>query len=129
VRFSPFFKISCMKKRLFYVWSLPLLWGVFSIFSFYFSGDKHGCFAIATIAGAWICFLHQFDTLGKSLFPILITGGIVLGLTGIIMDWLGIQKKLWLSLFILFLVVFLSLRSVNMNRLSTFAGNIGLFWR
>jgi len=95
-----------MKKRLFYVWFLPLLWIAFSIMSFFYSGDEHGCFAIGATAGTWIRFLYQFDTLGQALFPVLITGGIILGLTGIIMDWLGVKKKLWLSLFVLFLVVF-----------------------
>ena len=93
-----------LKRNWFYIWFVPLLWLGFSIPSFFYSGDEHGGFVIGAIAGTWISFLYQFDTLTTSLIPALLTGSITLGVFAFIMDLLGVKKKLWSFLFVIFVI-------------------------
>ena len=94
-----------MKWPAFYIWFLPLLWGLFTGMSFFYSGDEHGCLVLGAIVGTWICFVHQLETIAGALSLIMITGAIILGSVGLLMDWLSVRKKLWFSLFVLCLFI------------------------
>jgi len=59
-----------VKSKLFYLWLLPLLWGIFTAISFFCSGDEHALFAYGSLAGTWICFLYEFNTLEQALIPV-----------------------------------------------------------
>ena len=94
-----------MKSRLFYLWLLPLLWGIFTAISFFHSGDEHALFAYGSLVGTWICFLYQFKTLAQALVPVLATGAVILALIGLLLDWLRVKKRLWLFVFVLIAVL------------------------
>lgn len=96
---------SSVKSRLFYLWLLPLLWGIFTAISFFYSGDEHALFAYGSLAGTWICFLHEFKTLEQALIPVLATGTVFLALIGLLLDWLRVKKRLWLFVFFLIAVL------------------------
>lgn len=94
-----------MKSRLFYLWLLPPLWGIFTVISFFYSGDEHALFAYGSLAGTWICFLYEFNTLEQALIPVLATGAVILALIGLLLDWLRVKKRLWLFVFVLIAVL------------------------
>ncbi len=94
-----------MKSRLFYLWLLPLLWGIFTTISFFHSGDEHALFVYGSIAGTWICYLYEFKTLAQALFPVLATGAVILAFIGLLLDWLRVNKRLWLFVFVLVAVL------------------------
>lgn len=91
-----------MKSRLFYLWLLPLLWGIFTAISFFYSGDEHALFVYGS---SWICFLYEFKTLAQALVPVLATGAVILALIGLLLDWLRVKKRLWLFVFVLIAVL------------------------
>ncbi len=96
---------SSVKSRLFYLWLLPLLWGIFTAISFFYSGDEHALFAYGSLAGTWICFLHEFKTLVQALIPVMATGAVILALIGLLLDCLRVKKRLWLFVFVLIAVL------------------------
>ena len=95
-------KLTFLQNRWFYIWLLPLLWCFFTVMSFFHSGDEHGCFVYGAIAGAWIGFLLQFDSLTTLLFPILLTGAVIIALFGLLMDQLKVGKITFFILLLLF---------------------------
>ncbi len=94
-----------VKSRLFYLWLLPLLWSIFTVISFFYSGDEHALFAYGSLAGTWICFLYEFNTLEQALIPVLAIGAVILALIGFLLDWLRVKKRLWLFVFVLIAVL------------------------
>jgi len=88
-----------MKRDYFYVWFMPLLWCGFTIVSCFHSGDEHGLFAYGSIAGTWVCFLHQFGSLKHALPASLAAGAVTLALFGLVLDLLRVKKRYWLILF------------------------------
>ena len=92
-----------MKRDLFYVWFIPLLWCGFTIVSSFHSGDEHGLFAYGSIVGTWVLRWHQFDSLRHSLLLVLPAGSLVIAPFGLVLDLLRVRKK---YLFILFVVLF-----------------------
>ena len=81
--------------------------------SFFYSGDEHGLFAIGAVVGTWIGLLYQFNTLGQALIPVLITGIVILAIVCILMDWLHIKKRLWLSIFVLSVIALFGLSVIQ----------------
>jgi len=94
-----------VKSKLFYLWLLPLLWGIFTAISFFCSGDEHALFAYGSLAGTWICFLYEFNTLEQALIPVMATGAVILALIGLLLDWLRVKNRLWLFVFVLIAVL------------------------
>lgn len=88
-----------MKRDLFYVWFIPLLWCGFTLFLSFHSGDEHGLFYLGSIAGVWVLYLHQFNSVGHNLLLMLPAGAITVGLFGLILDLLRVRKRSWLILF------------------------------
>ncbi len=130
------------KKRWFFVWLIPLLWVGISLGSFFHSGDEHALFVIGGMAGFWICF---FVESARSvdlavLWPVFLTGGIVMAVCGSVMDLLKVSRKLWRALFaagivVVFGLVWMSFPSFEEMRgkhgsvlaIVFFAGNFSLY--
>lgn len=102
-----------MKKiALFYVWLLPVLWCILAVLSFFNSGDEHGLFAFGTFPVTVVLFainsyIYQFDTgkLADFLPWVLLTGAILISLAALLLDWLRANKKLFLILFVVGVIV------------------------
>ena len=98
-------RFTFLENRCFYIWLLPLLWCFFAIMSFFHSGDEHICFAYGALAGWWISLIHQFNSLKAALFPILITGAVIIALFGFLMDWLKVGKIMFFLLLFIFVAL------------------------
>jgi hypothetical protein len=94
-----------MKRDLFYVWFIPLLWCGFTIVSYFHPGDEYGLFACGSMAGAWLFFFCRFDSLGQGLLPVLAAGAIVIIPFGFVLDLLRVKKRYWFILFALLVAV------------------------
>jgi len=90
-----------MKTRFFYTWFVPLLWSIFSVISFFHSGDEHGCFVYGTIITLWIGFFLSFNSLTAYLFTVLPIGIIILGFFGFLMDKIQVSKLFWSALLVI----------------------------
>ncbi len=90
------------KRRWFFVWLIPLLWEGVSLGARFHSGDEHGLLVIGGMAGFWICFFiesaRSIDF--PALWPVFLTGGIVMAICGSVMDLLKVSRKLWLCIFV-----------------------------
>ena len=95
-----------MKRDLFYVWFIPLLWCGFTLFLSFHSGDEHGLFYVGSIAGVWVLWLHRFNSVGQNLLLMLPAGAITVGFFGLFLDLQRLRKRSW---WILFAAVFVLL--------------------
>ena len=114
-----------MRLRIFYIWLLPLLWAVFTVISFFRSGDEHGCFFFGAIAGTWVGYLCWFDSMASALPAVLTAGVIIIGLAGGLMDLLGVGKRLWFVLFVLLWVGTVSVCARQYESFDRIAGKHG----
>jgi len=89
------------KKRRFFVWLLPVLWGACSLIHYRFPGDEYGMYGISSIVGLWTIFIIKVGDSNNPMFPISIAlaGAIVMTGVGWFMDWMRIWKKLWVITF------------------------------
>ena len=129
-----------MKRKVFYIWKLPLLWCLITVASFFHSGDEHDLFAFGAVAGTWICFFYPFKTLASALFPVLVIGAGFFCLMGMALDRLRVGKSwfgmLWLVGTILLFVGVYYGRYGSFARMTSkegsvlavviFSGNLGL---
>lgn len=86
-----------MKQRLpFYIWLLPLLWGVCSYIHHSYPGDENAMWLISSVAGLWIAPLVFFAHASKVMIAvyIAIAGAMVMGGVGFVMDLFGVRKTL-----------------------------------
>ena len=116
---------TSVKSRLFYLWMLPLLWGIFTAISFFYSGDEHSLFAYGSLAGTWICFLYEFNTLEQAVIPVLATGAVILVLIGFLLDWLRVKKRLWLLVFVLIAVLLFIFQFMTYGSIERIRGKHG----
>jgi hypothetical protein len=92
------------KRKWFYVWAVPLVWAVCSLFGFKFRGDEYGMYAVSAMPGMWlwlalVAFYNNIpnDIPGFLSWPLMIVlgGAPIFAGFGAIMDWLRVRK--WLA--------------------------------
>jgi hypothetical protein len=84
----------------FFVILLPIIWAATATISFLHPGDEYRFFVLSSIAGSWVCFLlPNSGHLSDVLWLILLTGFVVLGFLGFLMDKLNMSQRLWLVTF------------------------------
>jgi len=85
----------------FFVTLLPVIWTAIATISFLHPGDEYRFFVLSSIAGSWVCFLlPNIGHLSDRLWLILLTGFVVLGFLGFLMDKLKLSQRLWLITFV-----------------------------
>jgi len=95
-----------MKRDLFYVWFLPLLWCGFTTVSYFHPGDENALFFLGSIAGTWGFVLFGFrGPAGLMVAMVIAVGMVVVGLGGLMLDMLRVRKRLWFSLFVVLAVL------------------------
>ena len=84
--------------RLFYLWLIPLIWGVCCWMGFYYPGDEYAMWAIGSIAGTWVAFVFGVGDLHSILFRLGVVGAGVLpmAVAGALLDWLKVRRWSWL---------------------------------
>jgi len=95
-----------MKRDLFYIWFIPLLWCGFTIVSYFHPGDENALFFLGCIAGTGVFLLFGFAGAGAGMVAMAIAVGmVVVGLGGLMLDLLRVRKRLWFSLFVVLAVL------------------------
>jgi hypothetical protein len=90
-------------KRAFFVWVLPLAWGVSSLAQSRFPGDEHGFYVVSALPAAWAALFLLLGRIPKETIPIcvLLAGAPVMAGIGWGMDRLRIRKILWGGLYLI----------------------------
>ena len=111
-----------MKRDLFYIWFIPLLWCGFTIVSYFHPGDEHALFFLGSIAGTWFFLLMGFGGTGHMMAAMVIAVGVVVvGLGGLMLDMLRVRKRLWFSLFVVLVVLLFIWQFVEYGSLTRMA--------
>lgn len=88
--------------RVFYILTLPIVWAIATVVSYFHPGDEYGMFVFSSIAGAWVCFtMRNIGHLRDVLWIIIVAGVAVLAVLGLLMDRLRVPKRVWGALFVL----------------------------
>lgn len=118
------------KKQRFFVWLLPVLWSICSLFHYNFPGDEYGMYGIASIVGAWIVLIVKVGDVNHPMFPISIavTGAIVMTGVGWFMDRMRIWKKLWVIIFAICVVAVFTLSIFSYPSLEKALSKNGSWW-
>jgi hypothetical protein len=90
-------------KHVFYVWVLPLVWGVFSLAQSRFPGDEHGFYIVSALPAAWAALFLLLGQVPKETIPtcVFLAGAPVMAGIGWGMDRLRIRKILWAVLYLI----------------------------
>ena len=85
----------------FYVWFLPVVWGVCSYAHHYYPGDENALWLVGSAAGWWMAPFVFFGSASKTAaaLGIAAAGALVMALAGWGMDRFGVKKGLWAVLF------------------------------
>lgn len=111
-----------MKRDIFYVWLLPLLWCGFTIVSYFHPGDENALFFLGCIAGTWPFLLFGFAGGGAGMAAMAIAVGMcVVGLGGLMLDLLRVRKRLWFALFVVLVVLLFIWQLVEYGSLTRMA--------
>ncbi len=111
-----------MKRDLFYVWFLPLLWCGFTIVSYFHPGDENALFFLGSIAGTWGFVLFGFrGPAGMMMAMVIAVGMGVVGLGGLMLDMLRVRKRVWFSLFVVLVVLLFIWQFVEYGSLTRMA--------
>ena len=111
-----------MKRDLFYIWFIPLLWCGFTIVSYFHPGDEHALFVLGSIAGTWLFFLIEFrGPAGMMAAMAIVMGMAVVGLGGLLLDMLRVRKRVWFSLFVVLVVLLFIWQLVEYGSLTRMA--------
>ncbi|MFH1716011.1 MAG: hypothetical protein ABIF19_01560 [Planctomycetota bacterium] len=92
-----------MRERFpFYVWLLPLIWGVCSYAHHNYPGDENAMWLISSAAGSWLAPFAFVAGASKQAvaLAIALAGALVIGAAGFAMDWFRVRKLLWAILFV-----------------------------
>jgi hypothetical protein len=95
--------IGKMRERFpFYVWVLPLVWGVCSYVHHDYPGDENAMWLLSSAAGLWLAPVAFAGGASKDMIAVAIAlaGALVMGAVGFGMDWLRVRKLLWSILFL-----------------------------
>lgn len=94
----------------FYVWLVPLLWAVLSLFSFNWPGDEYAFWAVASLPGVWWNAFMNTGDIRQWWIPVLTAGlgAAVLVPFGWLMDRLRVSRRTWAVLFGVIFVVLLA---------------------
>jgi len=90
------------RRRSFFIWILPLIWGIASYAHSYHTGDEHGMYVLSCIAGTWIpLFFRVSDNVHDPAFRLLtsMTGAVVFAIAGTIMDLIRSKPFRWAIVF------------------------------
>lgn len=86
----------------FYVWVLPLVWGVCSYVHHNYPGDENAMWLLSSAAGLWLAPVAFVGGASKDVIAIAIAlaGSLVMGAAGFGMDYLRVRKLFWAILFL-----------------------------
>ncbi|UCG57011.1 MAG: hypothetical protein JSU70_19365 [Phycisphaerales bacterium] len=87
----------------FFLWLLPLFWGVCSYVHHSYPGDENAMWLLSSAAGLWIApfaFLGSASKAAIALF-IAFAGAVVMSAIGFVMDRFHISRALWITLFLM----------------------------
>lgn len=81
----------------FYVWFLPVVWGVCSYAHHYYPGDENALWLVGSAAGWWMAPFVFFGSASKTAaaLGIAAAGALVMALVGWGMDRFSVRKRLW----------------------------------
>ena len=89
-------------RHAFFIWILPLIWGIASYAHSYHTGDEHGMYIISCIVGTWVpVFLRLPGDLKNPAFALTATmaGAVVFAIAGTIMDLIRSKPFRWAIVF------------------------------
>jgi hypothetical protein len=95
---------SDMSERFpFYVWVLPLVWGVCSYVHHNYPGDENAMWLLSSAAGLWVAPVAFVGGASKDVIAIAIAlaGALVMGAIGSALDCLRVRKLLWAILLLI----------------------------
>ena len=99
--------INISQKTFFYRLTIPVVWAILCILSYFNSGDEHGLFALGPIISTWIGIVLRLNSLEMVLLTALIPGILILFGLSIFLDKMRFNKILFSILFIIaFIVLF-----------------------
>lgn len=90
------------RRRSFFIWILPLIWGVASYAHSYHTGDEHIMYCMSCVAGTWIhAFIRLQEGLKDPAFAIMtsMVGAVIFAVVGIIMDLIRSRPTRWAIVF------------------------------
>lgn len=84
-------------SRCFYLWFLPLAFGLNSVFSFHYPGDEYLSWFVSSLPGMWIAFLKNSGDI-KSFQYLAVLGALpIMVLIGWRLDLSKIKPVTWLA--------------------------------
>jgi len=89
-------------RHTFFVWVLPLIWGIASYAHSYHTGDEHAMYIISCIAGTWIHFFVRLPgDVHDVSFRLLTTvaGAVPFAIAGMLMDLIRSRPSRWAIVF------------------------------
>ena len=82
-------------RRWFYVWFMPLAWGLASLAGASHPGDEYGMWAFSSLAGVWVLAVIRVSGNIWNLLPaVLIAGMATLAILGLLLDLLRTPRRL-----------------------------------
>ena len=82
------------KKKVYFVWLVPIVWVGVSFGQYYHPGDEYGLYAVGSIAGAWIGIFDLPGDNNDLFFPLSIafTGAVLMAIAGLGLDKFRVRK-------------------------------------
>jgi hypothetical protein len=87
----------------FFLWFLPLLWGVCSYVHHSYPGDENAMWLLSSTAGLWVTPFAFLGGASKAVIAlyVAVAGAAVMSVIGFAMDRFHIRKALWIVLFLM----------------------------
>jgi len=114
----------------FYVWVLPLLWGVCSYVHHNYPGDENAMWLLSSVAGLWLAPVAFVGGASKEVIALAIAlaGALVMGAIGFAMDCFRIRKLLWAILFLTCASVVLGVAIMSYPSIERAISKNGSWW-
>ena len=92
------------RKRIIFIWLLPLIWAVGSLMQRGAAGDENGFYVVSSLPGIWLGIVSTLSarSVSKEMLAILVVlaGAPIMALPGWVMDYLKVRKRIWIIVYI-----------------------------